>query len=273
MSLAIRIVACTNLDDELVRHVFVDSCTEMCTVISRFKEEIEGRRNEIMGEKQERVVSVRVQSNHQRQVFSVKAPFVANMCGKLTHTASLHLHTPGVIAYIKKERNNFGTTDTVYTRACNFHTGSSRTSTLFRAATSSEAITNMISHVFILDNVLDILIHNIVYSARLGRPVAAKNNGIRSAIEKLGMGPVLICFPIEECMFVHCLMLNVQNADVLAGIGLEQMKGMKVRINICRTGVLNFFVGLPGGVNLSTQPEKHVVRVCEKLLQTILQAT
>jgi hypothetical protein len=249
-----------------VRHVQVKSFADVCGAISCLMQTMDDERRSM-------VVKILVQSNHLREVLSCKALSVVNMCGKITHTATLHVHAPGVQAYIKKERNNFGLTDTVYTRFCNFHTGCHMTSTLFRAGTSSRAISNCISHVFVQDNVQDLLVTNIVYNARLGRPVAANNSGIQRAFQKLAIGTVLLCMPIEECMFVHCLKQRLEDKATLQSIGLEGMQDASVRVNICRTGVVNFFVGLPGGVPLSSNPELRVVSVCETLLQAILSAT
>lgn len=264
--LVMRIVAVLSSDEELVRHVVITSFADVCTSISLLMRSIDD-------ERRNRVVKILVQSNHLREILSSKELSVVNMCGKLTHTATLHVHAPGVQAYIKKERNNFGLTDTVYTRFCNFHTGSNMTSTLFRAGTSSKAISNCISHVFVQDNLQDVMVTNIVFNARLGRPVAPNNSGIKHSLQKLAIGTVLLCMPIEECMFVHCLKLLLEDTATLQSIGLQGMHDVSVRVNICRTGVVNFFVGLPGGVPLSSNPELCVVSVCESLLQAILRAT
>jgi len=184
----------------------------------------------------------------------------------------MHIHTPGVKAYITKERNNFGVPHAVYTRFCNFHTGNKKTSTLFRAGTSSRAISHGISHEFVLDNLLDVVVTNIVYNARLGWPVSAKNERIMRAFKKLGM-PVLFCMPIEECMCVHCLKMELTDTATLQSIGLKGMQDVSIRVNICRTGVVNFFFGLPGGVQLSSDPELRVISVCETLLAAIISAT
>jgi hypothetical protein len=268
--LVLRIVAVLSNNEELLRHVQVNSFADVCARISVFMLEIN---REINGDENAKVVKVIVQTQHLREVLSDKPLSVVNMCGKITHVRTLQVHTPGVQAYIKKERNNFGLTDTVYTCFCNFHTGSNKTSTLFRAGTSSKAISQGISHVFVLDNLQDVVVTNIVYNARLGRPVAANNERILRAFKKLHIGPVLLCMPIEECMFVHCLKQRLEDTATLQSIGLEGMHDASVRVNICRTGVVNFFVGLPGGVPLSSNPEQRVFSLCETLLQAILSAT
>ena len=258
-SISLRVVFVLGNAEERVRLLDVTSLADICAAISSTISQLDGT-----------VVKVLVQRQHVHSVLSSKPLSVVNMCGKITHSASLYLHTPGCLPYVKKERNDFGLTDTVYTRFCNFHTGSHKTSTLFRAGTCSKAITASISHVLVLDNVQDACVTNIVYNARLGRAVAAQNTSIYSALTKLNFGPVLVCMPVEECMFVHCFKLQIEAKDLIEQIGLGQAS---VRINICRTGVVNFFVGLAGGLSLASAPELSLAGICHSLLQAILGAT
>jgi hypothetical protein len=269
--IVLRIVAVLNNAEELARHVQVSSLANVCAEISSFTSELDA--NAFHAEERTHVIKILVQTQHLREGLCDKPLSVVNMCGKITHQATIHIHTPGVKAYIRKEHNNFGVSHAVYTRFCNFHTGNNKTSTLFRAGTSSKAISHGISHVFILDNLLDVVVTNIVYNARLGRPVSANNERILRAFKKLGMGSVLLCMPIEECMFVHCLKLELTDTATLESIGLKGMPDISIRVNICRTGVVNFFFGLPGGVQLSSDPEMRVVSVCQTLLQAIVHAT
>jgi hypothetical protein len=267
----LRIVAFLNNTEELVRHIQVRSLANVCADISSFMSELAA--NEFHAQEKTQVVKITVQTQLLREVLCDKPLSVVNMCGKITHAATIYIHTAGVKAYIRKERNNFGVSYAVYTRFCNFHTGNNKSSTLFRAGTSSRAISHGISHVFILDYMLDVVVTNIVYNARLGRPISANNERIMRAFKKLNMGPVLLCMPIEECMFVHCLKQELKDPAILQSIGLEGMHDVSVRVNICRTGVVNFFFGLPGGVQLSSDPETRVISVCETLMQAIISAT
>ena len=254
-----RVVAVLSYSQERVRHVesasFVDLCAQICSFVHSIDESVQ---------------KVIVQKQHLREVLSYKPLSVVNICGKITHASSLYLHAPGCVPYIKKERNDFGLTDTVYTRFCNFHTGSNKTSTLFRAGTCSRAISESISHVFVLDTLLEVLVTNIVYNARLGRGVAACNTRIQHALEALKWGQIRLCMPAEECMFVHCFKLKITAPEVLQEIGYESVS---VRINICRTGVVNLFVGLPGGLLLREAPERKVLPLCDMLLEAIRGAT
>lgn len=254
-----RVVAVLGNKQELVRHVDPTCFMELCAHITSFVSAIDGS-----------VSKVLVQKQHLGEGLSEKPLSVVNICGKITHASSLYLHAPGCAPYVKKERNDFGLTDTVYTRFCNFHTGSNRTSTLFRAGTCSREISETISHVFVLDTLLDVLITNVVYNARLGRAVAACNTQIQQALANMNMGAVLQCMPAEECMFVHCFRLDLAQHALTQYVGLEEAS---VRVNICRTGVVNFFVGLPGGLPLCSSPEVRLQALCATLLQAILRAT
>ena len=106
--IVLRIVAVLSNNEELARHVQVSSFADVCAHISSFM-------NEIHVNNRTQVIKVLVQTQHLREVLSNKPLSVVNMYGKITHIATLHVHTPGVKAYIKKERNNFGLTDTAYT--------------------------------------------------------------------------------------------------------------------------------------------------------------
>ena len=146
--------------------------------------------------------------------------------------------------------------------------------TLIRGATCSQEIKLGIEHVFIQDCVQDVTATNIVYNARLGRAVSAYNKGIKRAITQLNIGTVSECLPLEECMFIHCFKVQILDIALLRNMGCSHLTNKtSVRINICRTGVVNFFVGLAGGVLISSAPEKLVFSVCQMLLESIKGAT
>lgn len=267
--LNVRIVFVLKNEVEIARHAQVTSLQNICAQISTLMRELEN--NELHVRESSAVAKVLVQA--EREELSHKPLSVVNICGKITHQATLHIHNPGVKAYVKKERNNFGVSHAVYTRFCNFHTSDNKSSTLLRAGTSSKEILEGICHVFVTDSLLDVVVTNIVYNARLGRPVLPNNKRIMRAIKNLALGPVLDCMPVEECMFVHCLKQELQNKEILQNLGLQNLLDVSVRINICRTGVVNFFIGLPGGIDIYSDPELCIVPVCEILLQAIVDAT
>lgn len=261
----VRVLVTTSAQDEIARHVSCGSLENICGAISRLTEDVEKR--------EQRIVKIVVQSNHLRGRLSAKALFVTNMCGKIVHANYKHIYTPAIQPYITKESNNFGVTESVYTRACNFHTGLQNTTTLLRAGTSSKEIERAISHVFVLDNIVETRVHNFVYSARIGRPVSAQNKAIGRALEEGSGCRILTCLQIEESMFVHSFHVQMQSAEVLPDIEMPAASDVNVRINICRTGVVNLFVGVPGGIPLHLEPETRILPVCAGLLEAIVRAT
>ena len=148
------------------------------------------------------------------------------------------------------------------------------TSTLLRGATSSKSIKMSIEHIFILDYVQDVFVTNIVYNARMGRAVSVNNSAIERVIKKLNIGTVSKCMPMEECMFVHCFKVQILDISFLRNLGLSSLTNYaSVRVNICRTGVINFFVGLPGSILLSSEPELRMISLCKMLFESIMGAT
>lgn len=260
-----KVVVRTSSNDELMRVVQSAVISDVCAVVSVLVELVER-------ERKESVTKISVHEQRTVEHCSSMPPVVANVCGKITHTAAQHIYTPGVRPYVVRQRNNFGVFDCVFTRACNFHTGSNKTSTMFRAGTSRAEISESIAQVFAQDTVDEVLVNNVVFTSRLGHPVSKYNKGISRALEQLGVASVDVCMPIDDCMFVHCILLRVESSEWLASFGLSAVSNMKVRINVCRTGVVNFFFGLAGGVPLSSAPEDSLRPLCATLLQTVASA-
>jgi hypothetical protein len=138
----------------------------------------------------------------------------------------------------------------------------------------TSSIKMSIEHIFILDHMQDVFVTNIVYNDRMGRAVSLKNSGIDRSLKKLNIGTVLKCMPLEECMFVHCFKVQILDVSFLRNLCMSSLTNCaSVRVNICRTGVINFFVGLPGGIPLSLEPELRIMKLCQILLESILGST
>ena len=109
----VRIVFVLKNGVEIARHAQVTSLHGILAQISFLLQTLEN--NDFHVRESSTVSKILVQPAQQREELSEKPLSVVNMCGKITHQANLHIHNPGVEAYVKKERNNFGLTDTVYT--------------------------------------------------------------------------------------------------------------------------------------------------------------
>jgi len=79
----------------------------------------------------------------------------------------------------------------------------------------------------------------------------------------------MLIIPNPSINGAHCLKLELTDTTTLQSLGLQGMQDVSIRVNICSTGVVNFFVGLPGGEQLSSDPELRVISMCETLLQAI----
>lgn len=258
----IRVVAHTSSRDELARSVS-GKFPDVCAAVSSLLEAVERRG--------ERATKILVCELRAPETLSPQAPVVANVCGKIRHYKLGEVHAPGVRVCVQRAVNNFGVFYCVFTTACNFHTGSSRTSTLFRGGACREKIAEAVEHVFLREAVAEVLVNNIVYSAKLGHPVLANNAGIRRALEGLRAGRVELCAAMEDCMFVHSLLVKVDPAWLRAR-GVPDVPVLHVRVNVCRTGVANFFCGVPGGVPLDSAPEERLRPVCEALWAALVAA-
>lgn len=260
----IKVVAHTSTHDELARIVDKAVFADVCGAVTELVAVVEGRR-------QERVSKVAVHELRAREALSCQEPVVANIGGKITHYRCKDVHTPGARPSIQRQVNDFGVFQSVYTGACNFHTGSTKTSTLFRGGRVRSDVLEAIDHIFLKEAVAEVLVNNIVFTARLGHPVSPKNFGIRRALQALGAGSVELSGPMEDTMFVHCITVRFKNLEWLHTHGVHDMPDLCVRMNICRTGVLNLFFGITGGVALASAPEERLLQVCHVLTDTVKQ--
>lgn len=259
----IKVVARTSSGDELVRlapaPVFVDVCSTVTALIAQ----VENR--------QERVAKVVVQEMRALESTSFQEPVLVNIGGKIMHLPLKEVHAPGVLPSVRRSVNAFGVFFSVFTSAGNFHTSSTRTATLFRGGCSRAAVLDAIEHVFLRHGVAEVLLNNVVFSCRLGHPVSQANAGIRRALEALGAGRLELCGPMDDSMFVHTFSVRAMRPEWLRAHGVADMHDLCVRINIGRTGVVNFFFGVAGGVPLASAPEERLQPMCQQLMQALVR--
>jgi hypothetical protein len=89
--------------------------------------------------------------------------------------------------------------------------GSTKTCTLFRGGTSRTGVLEAIDHVFVHGGIEEVLVNNVVFSARLGHPVSPHNAKVVHAMRSLQVGSVQECGCTEDTMFVHSLVLQVRS--------------------------------------------------------------
>ena len=260
----IKVIARTSSGDEIVRMVHTAVVGDVCSTITRMLEDITHLRNE-------QVDKFIVHNLHIAEHMSFQAPVIANIGGKVSHVKLRDVHAVGVRSSVIRQVNEFGIFYSVYTSCCNFHTSSTKTCTLFRGGTSRTAVLEAIDHIFLQEAVGEVRVNNVVFSARLGHPVSQHNTRIVQAIRDLQLGSVQECGCTEDTMFVHSFVLQVECKTWLALYGF--VDNIRVRVNLCRTGVLNVFFGIPGGVPLESAPEERLRPACVALMETIMQVS
>lgn len=261
----IKIVAHTSSSDELARTVAAPVFADVCDAVTELIEAVQSRRDQ-------HVMKIAVHEVRNPECTSFQAPVLVNIGGKMTHFARPEVHAPGVRNSVQRQANAFGVFLSVFTSAGNFHTSSTKTSTLFRGCASRAAVQEAIMHVFMQDSVDEVLVNNVVFSCRLGHPVSVHNHGIRRALEAVGAGRVQECGTAEDNMFVHAFVINPVTQTWLNALGVEDVPEIRVRINIGRTGVVNVFFGIAGGVSIDSAVEERLQRACAVLLQAMRSA-
>ena len=195
-------------------------------------------------------------------------PRCTNLCGKVAHYANTDIYQKGVRPYVRRTKSLFGAFTCVYTKHANFHTGSARSSTLFRGGTSTERIKHAIAHIFADYVVHSVLVHNCVFTGNLGVPVSRSNGAVQRSLEAAFECQAQPLMAIDEQMFAVSLLLKDFRAP-LVEVAPGDSPVASVRVNICRTGVLNIFIAAPGGVDARTHLDETLLPVAHRLFAAI----
>lgn len=197
-----------------------------------------------------------------------EAPRCTNLCGKVAHYPNTDIYKKGVRPYVRRTKSLFGAFTCVYTKHANFHTGSARSSTLFRGGTSTERIKHAIAHIFADCVVHSVLVHNCVFTGNLGVPVSRSNGAVQRSLEAAFECDAQPLMAIDEQMFAVSLLLKDFRAP-LVEVAPGDSPVASVRVNICRTGVLNIFIAAPGGVDARTHLDETLLPVAHRLFAAI----
>lgn len=270
----IKITLIINGQNELVRIITNEKC--VCQGITKLVNHFEQMKKDLqMDEQIKRIV---IDCDMKTKKMPSLMPYVTNMCGKLTHTSTNNIYNDNILPYVKIKQNQFGNFKSVSTQNCNFHTGSSLTTSLFRAGNNTEKILHSIKHVFVKDFIVDTNVHNIVCSFRLGYPISSKNNMLLLRLKTLKIANVLKCIDTDDRMYLHAFILSDFDKNWLQSIDLQSYElGLfrleNLRINICRTGVVNLFMSLPIGFKLQDYPDQLVLPFCNFFFNIVQSCT
>ena len=270
----IKITLVINGQNELIRHVNEQDSAQVCKHITKLLKVFDLLKEDLKLDENINRIVVDCDVNVKSMPFLL--PYISNMCGKLTHISCNSIYNPAILPYVRTKKNHFGTFSSVSTKNCNFHTGSSLVTSLFRAGNDTSRILHSIKHVFVQDYIVDISVHNIVCSFRLGHPVSSKNNMLQLKLKSLNVANVFKCADTDDRMYLHAFILNKFDSKWLKSISTESYElGLcrleSIRINVCRTGVFNMFMSIPNGFRLQHHPDKLVLPFCtffENIFQT-----
>ena len=191
------------------------------------------------------------------------------MCGKISHYSTTQVHRSEVMPFVQKLENRFGVFKCLYSPLCNFHTGCVGQTTLFRGARNSQDIQRTIAEGFVQEYVHSVKIHNIMASARLGVPVAKTNCMILEQLQHTFECDIQKAVDVDDCMFIHSFYFNNWSTKQEKYFNLQPISSL--RVNICRTGVINMFLSIRGGVFLHEEAENLYMLLFDNIFHTVQQ--
>lgn len=250
---------------EIVRVLDTSSRVDVCSQMTTIRAELQQRGY--------LVEKISIFPNTCTHVTRIKPLQIANMCGKLEHDSSGHYFKPSIRALLVTVANDFGHCECLYSAVANIQTTKGNKISLIRGARDSEALQSLISHVFWPGCVMSARIHNIMCTAQLSNAVSKLNNRICEILTNECKCRAHSTLLLDDCMFAHSLLLDNFCSTFLQAHGVHDTNFKSVRVNVCRSGVVNFFLAVPGGVELASTPEHLFMPLVRRLLEAIARAT
>ena len=217
------------------------------------------------------IVEVSSVSVNNTRTLKQKNAYIANICGKISHYSTTQIYREEIMPYVQKLQNRFGIFKCLYSPLCNFHTGCVGQITLFRGAKCSNQIQEAIVEAFAQEYIHNVKVHNIMASARTGIPIAKQNKMIGTQLCKFFDCEMHSSLDGDDCMFIHSFFLQKWSKTTEQTFHLHEIS--TVRVNICRTGVINMFLSIRGGVNLHDEAEKLYMPFFEQICKQVCDVT
>jgi hypothetical protein len=257
-----KVVVVTNTDDHVIR--MIDGSTSPLTEISLLSRRVLEFRDPA-----DYITRVIISCDDPRNIRKAELPRCSNLCGKITHVATKDIYNPGIRPYIRRTKNLFGLFTCVYSKYANFHTGAAMSSTLFRGGNRTADIKRAIEHIFIECYVDKIIVHNCVFTGNLGVPVSRNNSAVQKSIEEelQCRAEIIVCLCDENMFAISCLLKSFKTPLLEVGSGDSEVSG--VRVNICRTGVLNIFIAIPGGIDARLHLDETLAPLAHRIFNAI----
>lgn len=168
-----------------------------------------------------------------------KGLYFSNICGKVQHWDCVQALRAEVLPFSHYVHNDFGSFVCLFSVACNLHTSTAMTTTLFRGATSTRDASAVIEHGLRADAIRRVTVHMMVCSCHLAHPVSMQSGALLRGLADVGLWRAARQTVPEEMQYMHSFKLTGFDAAAL-GSGMAPPKSMLV--NVSRTGAVNMFL-------------------------------
>lgn len=249
---------------ELVRCIPSTSQLDICSALTSIQQTLKADRSCLR--------HINIYENSCMNSCVVKPLQLANMCGKIWHTTKTELFNESVLPMVHTVRTEFGWCESVFSEHANIQTTQNGTS-LIKAARNVAALQVLLNHVFKPERIHSIRIHNIMCTAQIKHFVSPRNCRILQLLQNTFDCNCNETLLLDDHMFAHSFLLDKFSTTCLQQYSLFDVSLKSVRINICRTGIVNFFVAIPGGIDLDDKPDKLVFPLLTNILSVVELAT
>lgn len=199
-----------------------------------------------------------------------------NVCGRVRHLRSDQFYNPGVLPMVVKLNNAFGRFEVLYSVHTNLLTGQNRKNTLFRGGRFSGSILSTIDHAFGKDAIDSINMNMLVAHVRLAHPI---NVACLFLDRELAAKPHWACRKIclTEDSQAHLKSIKLTQIcptwqKTLLREDLTDVR-MKILINVCRSGSVNFFLTVADGITMFDGIEHEYSPLLNEIVRMVQACT
>ena len=173
-----------------------------------------------------------------------RAVIFTNICGKITHGGSRHCYRDTVAPFVQTIENGFGTFRGLFGMKCNFLLCGSNKCTLFRGATKSSDVSDMMAHSFWPENISHVNVHMLCATFRLGKPICGvKNTLLMHSILNHSKWQAETVMQSEEKAYMTSFRLKKFNKPWMQSI-IPGKSAKSILLNINFKGSVNVFLAV-----------------------------
>lgn len=198
-----------------------------------------------------------------------------NICGKIMHTGSRHSFRESILPFVQNISNGFGHFRGLFGMRCNLVMCGSNKCTLFRGATASSDISEMIEHSLYPDCIADIYVHMLCATFRVGKPIyGAKNDSLAAAILNQPYWSAHMQMQTEEKAYMVSFKMESFDRQWLATLfGDSNLSVNSLLININWKGSVNCFLAVNSATKFCLNIETAFQPLLEHVRMLIVATT